>query len=197
MNLALFDFDGTITTADTFTEFIKQTTPKRRKIIGKLALAPIIVGYKLGLIPAHKARPKVAHFVFKGRNETEVFEEGKRFADHYISTVLRQEAIERIQWHKDNADRIVVVSASINPYLTHWCEQHDLELLCSKLEVKNGILTGNYFGADCSRHEKVNRINALLNVSDFNTIYAYGDTDEDNEMLAIADEKFFQWRKIN
>ncbi|RYV01723.1 HAD-IB family hydrolase [Shewanella sp. OPT22] len=197
MNLALFDFDGTITTADTFTEFIKQTTPKRRKNTGKLVLAPIIVGYKLGFIPAHKARPKVAHYVFKGRSETEVFEEGKRFADHYISTVLRREAIERIQWHKENNDRVIVVSASITPYLSHWCEEYGLELLCSKLEVKNGALTGHYLGADCSRHEKVNRINALLNVSDFNTIYAYGDTLEDHEMLAIADKKYFQWRKIS
>ena len=86
MNLALFDCDGTITTEDTFTQFIRQTTPKRRKAIGHLILAPVIIGYKLGLIPAHKTRPIVASFVFKGRVESEVLSEGVDFCEQYIAS---------------------------------------------------------------------------------------------------------------
>lgn len=36
MNLALFDFDGTITSEDTYTKFIFYSTPKVRMGIGLL-----------------------------------------------------------------------------------------------------------------------------------------------------------------
>ena len=43
MNLALFDFDGTITECDTFTPFIKKAIPRSRMIVGRLLLMPSIL----------------------------------------------------------------------------------------------------------------------------------------------------------
>lgn len=40
MDIALFDFDGTITYQDTFTQFIKTAIPKRRQKWGRILLAP-------------------------------------------------------------------------------------------------------------------------------------------------------------
>lgn len=196
MNLALFDFDGTITNTDTFSKFIYETAPKTRLSIGKLILAPIVVGYKLGIVPARLTRTVVARIAFFRRCEQQVLSEGKLFAQKYIPTVLRKEAMQQLAWHKQRGDLVVVVSASLNAYLSPWCEQHGFQLLCSTLESHKGLLTGKYLSGDCSGIEKVNRINSKLNLDEFDTIYAYGDAPEDNEMLEIANVKYYQWNRL-
>lgn len=49
MNLALFDFDGTITTRGTYLDFIHFAVSRTRKVVGTAALTPWVVGYRMGL----------------------------------------------------------------------------------------------------------------------------------------------------
>lgn len=58
----------------------------------------------------------------------------------------------------------------------------------------DGILTGRYFGRQCVRDEKVQRVREMFDLSTYDRIYAYGDTQEDLELLAIAHERYYQWR---
>ena len=44
-NLALFDFDGTITTRETMAAFMYRAVPARRQTWGRLLLAPWVAGY--------------------------------------------------------------------------------------------------------------------------------------------------------
>ncbi|WP_157369033.1 HAD family hydrolase [Algicola sagamiensis] len=50
MNLALFDFDGTLTFSDTFSPFLRAVIPKHRRLWGYPLLLPVIVGYRAGFI---------------------------------------------------------------------------------------------------------------------------------------------------
>ena len=126
MNIALFDFDGTITNEDAFTKFIFYATPKYRLIAGMILLSPVIFLHKIGLFPAAKIRPLLAKFAFWNRSEKRVFELGEKFALESLPSVLRQTAMKQINWHKTRGDKIVVVSASLNPYLYFWCLQHNI-----------------------------------------------------------------------
>ena len=38
---------------------------------------------------------------------------------------------------------------------------------------------------------------ALLDLSRYTQVYAYGDTSEDREMLALAHRKYFRWRDVS
>ena len=192
MNLALFDFDGTITKQDTFTKFIFYATPKTRLIIAGLCLLPIILLYKLKLLPASKTRPLVAKAAFIGRCHKAVNQLAQQYVDEYIPGVLRQSAIAQIKWHQQQGDTIYLVSASLNPYLELWCKQMGLKLICSELEVKNGRYTGRYVQGDCSKHTKAKLIKQTIQLSDYQQIYAYGDTPEDQQMLALADIRFYR-----
>lgn len=196
MNIAFFDFDGTITNEDAFTQFIFYATPKYRLIAGMIFLSPIILLHKVGLFPAAKIRPILAKFAFWKRSEKQVFELGKKFAREYIPSVLRTEAMTRIQWHKTRGDKIVVVSASLNPYLKFWCQTHKLELICSELEAQDSVLTGNYVRGDCGGENKVTFIKDDIDLYGFKKVYAYGDTDEDLPMLALAEIKYYQWCEV-
>ncbi len=50
MGLALFDFDGTITTREMLPAFVYSAVPPQRLRIGKLRLAPWIAGYRFGWV---------------------------------------------------------------------------------------------------------------------------------------------------
>ena len=121
---------------------------------------------------------------------------GVDFSKAIIPQFVRREAIERITWHKSEGYKVVVVSASLDIYLQGWCDQHKLDLISSKLEVKNNKITGKYLGSDCSGKEKVKKIKNKYNLDEYDCIYAYGDTSEDLEMLSIADKKFYCWKEM-
>ncbi len=197
MNLALFDFDGTITNKDTFTDFIHFAVDRKRLMIGKIILSPFILGYKLGVIPAGKTREIIAGFGFRGRKSLDVNSIGLKYCNQMIPKYIRPIALKRIKWHKAQGDKIVVVSASLDVYLRYWCNQYELELICSKFEVKNGQITGKYSYSDCNGKEKARRIKDNYNIEDHQIVYAYGDTAEDKEMLDLADIKFFRWKVLS
>ncbi len=197
MNLALFDFDGTITTEDTFTKFLFYSTPKSRLIIGLCLTSPIIAMYKLGLLPASKTRPVLSKVAFWLRSPSDVQKSAKKYVDEYIPTTLREEMIEKIRWHSEQGDEIYLVSASLDPYLSIWCKQKGMALVCSTLEVRNGRYTGNYVNGDCSKQRKVTGIQQATDLSSYSKIYAYGDTVEDLPMLGLADIKYYQGKPVN
>lgn len=197
MNLALFDFDGTITTREMFRDFMAFAVDPGRLAVGKYVFAPMVVGYKLGLVSGNRIRSRVVRFGFRGMPAAVVDRAGLRFAHEVLPEVVRPMALERIRWHKAQGDTVVVVSGALDVYLSHWCRLHEVELICSELEVVDGALTGRYRGAQCVGKEKPRRVRERYDLRDFPVVYAYGDTHEDLDMLDIAHRKYFQWREID
>lgn len=195
MDLALFDFDGTITRRDTFAPFIRLVAGWRRVASGALWLSPLIAAYALGWLPATKLRAALVYRALRGRGEREVSALGVRY-EQTLASVMRPEALEKIRWHKERGDRVVVVSASLHPYLRAWCERQRLELICTELECRDGVLTGRYLGGDCTGREKARRVSARYDLARYGAVHAYGDTHEDLELLALASKRYFRWREL-
>ena len=195
-DLALFDFDGTITTTDTFTAFLHFALPRHRLTTGKILLAPLVLGYKAGWIEGGMIRTAVSRYGFSGASEVNVRESGSRFAIDFLPNVIRPTMLERLDWHRQRGDQIVVVSASLDVYLDPWCRRHCLELVCTQLEFRRGRATGRYIKGDCSGKRKIDRIREAYDLSTYGEIYAYGDTREDIPMLAVADHKFYRGREV-
>ena len=196
MNLALFDFDGTITSKDSFLPFLRSVVSPWRARIGTVLLLPVIIGYKLGLVSASATRSAIAAFALRRKKDSDIRAAGSDFARDVLPGTIRRKALERIIWHKDQGDTVVVVSAALDAYLVPWCSAMGLDLICTELEVSDGALTGHYKGRDCVGPEKRRRIEEKYRLSDFATVYAYGDTIEDQDMLSIADHKYFRWQRI-
>ncbi|MGF1733568.1 HAD-IB family hydrolase [Photobacterium kasasachensis] len=192
MNLALFDFDGTITTEDTYTKFIFFATPKLRLVVGFSVIWPVIIFYKLGWLRASKTRPILSKVAFWRREVSKVSVSAERFVAEYLPLVTRKDVLDKVRWHKSQGDEVFVVSASLSPYLEIWCQSQGVNLICSELESKAGIYNGNYTKGDCSEERKVRYIKDKLDLSEYSTVYAYGDTDEDLPMLSIAHVKYFR-----
>lgn len=194
--LALFDFDGTITSADCYTRFVFFTLSKRRLLLGGPFVLPIYCLYKFRLLKASKTRPIVSRVAFWRRKKAEVMALAADYVATVLPKVMRVEMLERIQWHKRQGHRIYVVSASLNPYLEIWCAQQGIGLICSELTCVNGRYTGKYVRGDCSEERKVSFLQETVDLSGFSKIYAYGDTPEDFPMLALADVKYYQGKRM-
>jgi phosphatidylglycerophosphatase C len=68
MDLALFDVDGTITTTDTWTPFIKLAVRPARIMAGRVVLNPIVIGYRIGVVSASTGRLLAARVGFGGED---------------------------------------------------------------------------------------------------------------------------------
>lgn len=195
-NLALFDFDGTITTADTFIPFIRYAVDPGRMAVGRIVLAPIIVAYKMGLVHASPVRANIVRVGFSGKRVTDVRRLGASYAQDHFPKVIRPKALQRIKWHKDRGDTVAVVSASLDVYLSEWCHGLGLDLICTELEVRHDTLTGRYRPRDCTGTEKARRVLEKYDLKAYPVIYAYGDTKDDEALLNLAHRKYFRWREI-
>lgn len=196
MSLALFDFDGTITTHETMPDFLHRSVSRPRLILGKLLLAPLVLGYKLGFVSGVVIRRAIVRFGYSGVPVAALEAAGQDFARDYLPNVLRREAVERIAWHKAQGHKVVVVSGGLDVYLAHWCNDHELDLICSSLQHRQGILTGQYLGRQCVLAEKARLVRARYDLTAYSTVYAYGDTPEDQELLGLATKQFYQWQEV-
>ncbi|MFY2765056.1 HAD family hydrolase [Arenimonas sp. MALMAid1274] len=192
MDLALFDFDGTLTDRETMPVFMHRAVRPRRLAWGKPLLMPLVVGYRIGAVPGTVVRAAICRLGFRGVPAAELEGHGQAFAQDYLPTVLRPEMMARIGWHRDRGDTVALVSGGLDVYLAPWARQHGLALLCSQLERDGDRLTGRYQGHQCVGAEKARRVRQQYDLARFGRIYAYGDTPEDRELLALAHEACYR-----
>lgn len=192
--VALFDFDGTITTRDSLLPFLWFSFGfwGTFKII--LTAFPKITRFALGYSSRQEAKEAILTAAFKGMTPAELVVKAKEYVDTRLGHLVKQEAIERILWHEKQGHRCAVVSASLSTYLQFWVKEWGItDLLCSELALDDqGKFTGNLIGKNCWGPEKVRRVEMLLGDIKKFTIYAYGDSRGDKELLEIADKPFYR-----
>jgi len=196
VDLALFDFDGTITTRGAYPGFIRFAIRPRRKVVAGILLGPLIVGHRVGLVSDRAIRKVMSRIVLQGEQPERLRRLGERYAAKALPDLMRPTALERVAWHKARGDLVVVVSASLDVYLEPWCASMGVDVICTQLEAHGRRVTGRYVGGDCCGEEKARRIRERYALGEYRSIYAYGDTEEDREMLDMADKKFFRWQEV-
>lgn len=192
MNIAFFDFDGTITSKNSLADFIQYTLGKGAYFKGLIKLSPILIRYLCKITSNSKAKEKVIAHFFQGWDKKEFQAAAKQYALKKINQITRPKAMAEITWHQQQNHKVVVVSASMHEYLAPWCNTHNIELLATKLEYKNDKLTGNFATKNCHGLEKVARIKAVYDLSNYHSIYAYGDSSGDKALLSIATKTYYK-----
>lgn len=191
MDLALFDFDGTITDREMFAAYLVQAATPRRRVVGRWLLAPLVVAYKLGWLGPNLVRAAAVRFSLAGASLAHLQASGVIFAERVLPATIRPEAMEKLRWHQARGDTVVIVSGALEVALAHWCALHGVELLASQLEVRDGVATGRYL-TQCAGEEKARRIRERFDLSAFDVVHAYGDTPEDEAMLALAHRRWYR-----
>jgi phosphatidylglycerophosphatase C len=195
--LALFDFDGTITTHETMPEFVRRSISTQRLRFAQICLTPVVMANRIGLVSSILVRGALVLSCYRGASARHLEAAGLVLAREYLPTVLRDDALRRIAWHKAQGHTVAVVSGALDFYLAPWCKEHQLELICSSLEQRDGIMTGRYLGAQCVREEKARQVRARFETSKYSTIYAYGDSRDDIALLGVATKRYFRWKEVD
>ncbi len=193
MTLALFDFDGTITRRDTFLDFLVFCFGYLRVAAVLIRLSPWIFLYAVGRIRNDDLKQRVLKAFFCGMPIADVRRMGEAFARDVLPERTKPSAMERLAWHREQAHRVVLVSASLDVWLEPWCKTHSIELVSSRLEVLDDRTTGRLEGLNCYGAEKVRRIRERIDLSTCEMIYAYGDSRGDREMLAISGRPHYRF----
>ncbi|MCP4494043.1 MAG: HAD-IB family hydrolase [Gammaproteobacteria bacterium] len=192
MNLALFDFDGTLTMHDSLPRFIQYAVGKPAYYLGLLTLSPMLISYLLGIVSNHFAKERLLAWYFKGWKLDRFEQIAEQYSRQELDAILRDEAIEKLQWHLHRGDRVIVVSASMENWLKPWCNARGVELLATQLAVSNNLLTGKFETANCHGEEKIRRVRQVADIENFDAVYAYGDSSGDAAMLAVANHAFYR-----
>lgn len=187
MDLALFDFDGTLTTQETFPRFLRSFVPAGRQRAARWALAPLVAGYRLGLVAGTRVRAEVVRRGLAGVDESGFNAAARDWAARELPGLLRPQALARLRAHRARGDTVLVVSGNFEGLLQAFAAAEGAVALGSRLEAREGRLTGRYAGPQCVLEEKVVRVRAEVDTSTFSRIHAYGDTREDRPMLLLAD----------
>ncbi len=186
--IAVFDFDGTLTTRDTLLEFIKYACGDLSFYVGFLLYSPILILMKLQLYPNWKAKQLIFTHFFKGWDYSRFLSVCESFAIQ-CGKIGNKETEAILKRHAQQGDTVYVISASIDDWVKPCCTQiANIIVLGTKIEIDaDGIVTGRFLTKNCYGQEKVNRLLEVEPHRNEYELFVYGDSRGDKEMIEFAD----------
>ncbi|HTX49134.1 MAG TPA: HAD-IB family hydrolase [Caulobacteraceae bacterium] len=187
--LVAFDFDGTLTSRDSFLAFLAWRAGGAGYLAGLARTLPATFAY---LLDRDRGRLKAAAAkqFLGGLTRAELEKEAQAFATEQGRQLLRPDALRAWRrWQGDGA-RLVIVTASPETLVAPIARGLGADLLIGTRLAFDAAdrFTGDLDGANCRGPEKVRRLREAFG-EDVRLEAAYGDTDGDREMLALAEEQ--------
>ena len=190
--LVAFDFDGTLTCRDSFRDFLTWRAGGARFALEMARLAPAFAVYAQRRDRGRLKQAIIERFL-AGMTQDELAAEAARYAAERSMALFRPDALACWKrWQAQDA-RLVTVTATpeiiVQPFalgLGAW------RLIGTRLRFgADGRLASGFEGPNCRGPEKVARLRAEFG-EDVQLEAAYGDSDGDTDMLALADESGYR-----
>jgi len=186
--VAAFDVDHTITRHDCVSRFLVRLGG-RRGIATALGRRPVRSITAAVRRDRDDLKEVVAGGVLTGRYVDDVDREGRSFAAAVLAGDLRADVVARLRWHLRTGHRVVLVSASLGPYLRPFGELLGVHaVLCTDVAVEAGRYLDRLDGPNCRGEEKAARLSTWLAERGLSTddLWCYGDSAGDAPMLALS-----------
>jgi phosphatidylglycerophosphatase C len=152
----------------------------------------MLLGYLLKWVPNDVAKVRMLTHFLGGRSRAELAEAARSFADR-ADGWLRPEGLARLRWHLEQGHDVLLVSASLDLWLTPWAERHGVRLVCTEGAFDEAdCFTGHLSTPNCHGQAKVDRVRQVVRLDDYDVVHAYGDSSGDTEMLAVAQHAHFR-----
>lgn len=192
--IAVFDFDGTITTKDTLLEFIRYAKGTLLFCWGFILFSPLLVAYKMRLYPNWKVKEQMFSYFFRRMPVVQFNALCEGFYKDKGKELLRKDACATVRKHLSQGDSVIIVSASIYDWVLPFGKALGVDaVIGTEVAVSPlGNLTGKFLTRNCYGMEKVERIKKLYPDYDAYIWIAYGDSAGDRQLLDFADEKHYK-----
>ena len=190
--IVAFDFDGTLTIRDSFTEFLRWRAGAGGWALGLVKMAPALATYARDRDRGRIKAASVKEFL-RGVPRAQLEQDAEAFAGQVWPGFMRYDALAAWKdWGVRGAHR-VIVTASPETTVAPFARRLGAEALLGTPLVFDGDdrVTGAFASPNCRGEEKVRRLRAVYG-DDVRLAAAYGDSSGDTEMLQIADEKGFR-----
>lgn len=188
-NLVVFDFDGTLTTSDSFVRFALRSVGKSRFAGAVFRCAPYLAAWKCRLISGGRAKERLFAALYAGHSREWLLENGRDFARD-IARLERPETVKALERHIADGDNVYIVSASLSEWIVPWANTRSVpadHVIATICEINGrGILTGRFASKNCYGAEKVRRLRQVTGDLSKYHITVYGDSKGDRELFAIA-----------
>lgn len=189
---SFFDFDGTLTTGDSFTGFIRHCFGLGGLLRVLMKSAPAILLWKCGLRSNVYAKLHMFRAAFHGMPVDEFRRHGRTYISG-IDEMLRADIVAQLQQAVASGETVAIVSASLGDWIRPWAAACGVQYVVAtepELDADHR-LTGAFSTPNCEKQEKVRRILQQFPELDRNRdgffVTAYGDSSSDIPMLRFAD----------
>jgi phosphatidylglycerophosphatase C len=190
--IVAFDFDGTLTTHDSFTAFLAWKAEPFRYFVGLARLLPHILAFGVKRDRGRLKAAATARFL-GGEPVGELEDEAETFAMEKAQRMLRPDAVQAWRNWRAQGALMVIVTASPETLVQPFARGLGADMLIgTRLRLdEQGRVTGDFIGPNCRGPEKVVRLKAAFG-EDVKLAAAYGDTSGDREMLQLAEVKGYR-----
>jgi len=222
ITLAIFDFDGTLTTGHLWVGIAKHHKAHKVKRIALYTYLfshmPFWLAAKMKLYSEEKNRARWGEDIaglFKGFSTSEARQAFEWVMDNYFSGLMRQDIIKLLNEHKKQGHKIVLLSGMLSDFLEVVGNKLGADFtIGTKMEAKNNKYTGRIIKPLCFGQNKADLLLAYFAKNgiqvDLKNSYAYADSIFDlpvfemvgNPVACYPDEKLAQlaadkkWRII-
>lgn len=197
VEVAAFDFDGTLTRRDTLGPFLLRHLGWFGFARALLLSSPWLLAYVLRLMSNHRAKARLLQVGLAGAACEDVERDAQDFIRRDLPGQWQAWGLQQLVQHQHQGHRCVIVSASPGIYLHAVGKSLGVDaVLCTEMEVIDGRYTGRMATPNCHGEQKVVRLRAWLAATLGHEIqpvlHAYGDTRGDKPMLHLARHAWYR-----
>jgi HAD superfamily hydrolase (TIGR01490 family) len=183
---AFFDFDGTL--IDGYSAMAMMQHRWRNREMSPLEIARLLmVGVEAGLGRADFERfMRVGVKAFRGRQADDMSELGEKLMRSVLGGALYPEAWQLVEGHRKKGHTVVVATSALPFQVAPLARELGVDhVLCTRLEERDGVLTGEVDGPILWGPGKAEAIQAFArrNRIDLEKSFAYGNGTEDVQFL--------------
>jgi HAD superfamily hydrolase (TIGR01490 family) len=153
--LAFFDMDYTVLDTSSGLEYVKHLRIQKR--IGARLLLHISwwsILYKVAAVDMNRAVPKLLSYVGEV-SASNLMKDSYAWVDRSLKAHIAPRAVERIQAHRQQGHRVVLISASTQFAVQPVAEQLDIDFICSQLVIVDDRMTGDVVDPPCYGEGKI------------------------------------------
>lgn len=194
--IAVFDFDGTLSTRDVLIEFLIRFGGPWAVLRSLTANPRLVIRVLAGRASRDELKAAVLADVLAGRPRHDLELAGIEFAHRVRTKRLRRDMLDRLAWHRYEGHETVIVSASLEAYLIPLALDLGVDhVIAVRLDAdESGRLTGEMAGGNVRGTRKAVLLSEWIDGTPAE-VWAYGDSPGDRELLAMADHPVWVGRR--
>jgi phosphatidylglycerophosphatase C len=190
VRLVFFDLDGTITRHDTLFPYVLGFIRRRpRRLLGLLRVLPWVVAFAFGRADHGALKSALIKATLGGCTREEIDTWTAEFVPALLKNGVLRAALERIEAHRREGDRLILMSASPDLYVPAIADALGFaETICTGVRWVNGRLEGSLTTENRRGAEKALCFEDTRQRHPGLPTVAYANGPSDFDHLVLADE---------